>query len=80
MTFGTRLTGALLNSEIAKRRSSETGIILYPDFFLAKQEKIHQNYMYLRLLHTAEYLYKHRITITKKSGPGYRVRQIRSWS
>ena len=35
--------------------------------------------MYLRLLHTAEYLYKHRITITKKSGPGYRVRQIRSW-
>ena len=62
-------------------------MILYPDLFLAKQEKIHQHffsasetgYMYLRLLHTAEYLYKHRITITKKSGPGYRVRQIRSW-
>ena len=39
-----------------------------------------KQYDVLRLLHTAEYLYKHRILITKKSGPGYRVRQIRSRS
>ena len=50
--------------------NSETGIFLYPDFFSETRENSPEffsasetGYMYLRLLHTAEYLCKHRITV-----------------
>ena len=72
---------ALLNSEIAKQ-----GYFCTPISFLAKQEKIHQNlffspsetgYIYLRLLRTAEYSYKHQITIGVNSASGILLRWFR---